>query len=239
MEWILFVLSGALLGPLIYWLALWLPHRIEAEETAWIKQSIDVEHTLQFHKPKPLWVSAYWSTARKNFLFWIAIIGAPAISVAFAYKFSASPAMPALVFFGIVIFALAITDQYSQLLPDNLTLTLMWIGMLMQLLPGWETIGIHASVIGAAIGYMLLWLAAKMFLLLRKQEGLGHGDMKLLAAGGAWLGPMALPLAIVIGSGLAILYQGTRIVLKKTDRSELFAFGPWLAMGLIAAALLV
>lgn len=222
----------------MFWLSLWLPHRIAQQESAWLKELAGVERAPEFPMPHALWSARYWRNASTQKLFWISVIGSPVIILAFDHTFADTPANSAMIFFGVMMFGLAITDQYSQYLPDDLTLSLMWIGMLLQLSTATQTIGIEASVAGAATGYLLLWVAAKSFLILRKQEGLGHGDMKLLAAAGAWLGPLALPIAVLIGSGLAVLYQGTKLIMKKSGRNDLFAFGPWLALGIIAAALL-
>ena len=130
-----------------------------------------------------------------------------------------------------VLVTLAAIDFKTQLLPDALTLPLVWLGLLLQLNPSTRTIGIENAVLGAVVGYMFLWLIAKGFTIMRKQDGLGHGDLKLMAAVGAWFGPLAVPVILLVGSLLALGWQVLAIVRKKAGRGDLFAFGPWLIIG--------
>lgn len=239
MTWLTLISIGLLAGPLMFWLAIWAPHQIEREESIWLKETMGLERKPQFPAPAPPWRSAFWRTHRGSALFLVCMIGAPVVMLLFWERFADTPMQTVMVFFGLAMLALAISDQYSQYLPDSMTLSLMWLGFLAQLSNSAQTVGLQASVIGAALGYLLLWITGKTYLIIRKQEGLGHGDMKLLAACGAWLGPMALPSIILIGSALAIAVQGARMLLKKSSRSDLFAFGPWLAGGAIISALLM
>ncbi|MCS6996128.1 MAG: prepilin peptidase [Casimicrobiaceae bacterium] len=125
------------------------------------------------------------------------------------------------------LLALAAIDLETQLLPDDLTLPLLWLGLLVNL--GALFARLPDAVIGAAVGYLLLWSVYWIFRLLTGREGMGYGDFKLLGALGAWFGWQALPalllLASVIGASVGILL----ILLKRGHRGSAIAFGPFLA----------
>lgn len=238
MTWLYLAGAGLVAGPLIYWLSKWAPYQIERQESEWIHELSGVHKPPAVPPSIPIWRPAFWSEGARSYLFWLSLIGGCTLSIGFGMKFQGSLMLP-MVFFALAMLCLAVTDQYSQYLPDIMTLSLMWLGLLGQLLPATRTVGVEAAVVGAATGYVLLWVVAKLFLMLRKQEGLGHGDMKLLAAAGAWLGPLALPAAIFLGSAFAVVYQGLRLLRRRSSVSDLFPFGPWLAVGVLVAALFV
>jgi leader peptidase (prepilin peptidase) / N-methyltransferase len=120
-------------------------------------------------------------------------------------------------------------DLEHQLLPDAITLPLVWAGLLVNLAQTFTDL--HAAVIGAMAGYLALWCVYWLFRLLRGVEGMGHGDFKLLAALGAWLGWAALPQIVVIAAvagaavGLAATLSG------RMRFEEPLPFGPYLAAG--------
>ncbi|MFP4155721.1 MAG: prepilin peptidase [Halothiobacillaceae bacterium] len=129
----------------------------------------------------------------------------------------------------------AMIDLKTTLLPDALTLPLLWAGLLI----AWAGIGtevsLHDAVIGAAAGYLLLWSVYWGFRLLTGKEGMGFGDFKLLAALGAWLGWQMLPLVILLSSLVGAVVGILLITLRGHDRQVPIPFGPYLAMaGLIA-----
>ena len=134
------------------------------------------------------------------------------------------------IIFGVGLVALAIIDARTKFLPDALTLPLMWLGITMQLFPQTRTIGLEASVWGAIAGYVPLWLLAHAYRLLRGRDGLGFGDLKLLAAMGTWSGALILPSVIFLASLLAL--SGILIArwLRKApgDWHAEFPFGPWI-----------
>lgn len=103
---------------------------------------------------------------------------------------------------GLVV--LAFVDARSKLLPDVLTLPLLWLGLAIQLFPETRTVGLELSVIGAIAGYLPLWLLAQLYKLIRGRDGLGMGDLKLLAGMGAWSGAFALPQVLLLAALLAI-----------------------------------
>jgi leader peptidase (prepilin peptidase)/N-methyltransferase len=130
--------------------------------------------------------------------------------------------------------ALACIDIDTQLLPDNLTLPLLWLGLLAALLlPAVAgarlPVDLRSAVIGAILGYVSLWAVYHLFRLLTGKEGMGYGDFKLLAALGAWLGwQMLLPIVIGAAGVGALVGIGT-IVLRRRDAGIPMAFGPYLA----------
>ena len=125
---------------------------------------------------------------------------------------------------------LAVVDQRTNYLPDQLTLPMMWIGLLFQLSPVTKTVGIENAVLGVVFGYLILWAVAYMFLKLRGKEGLGYGDMKLIAVVGAWLGPLSIPIVLFFASLLGIAWQLVAIVRRKIHSQDQFPFGPWIVM---------
>lgn len=121
----------------------------------------------------------------------------------------------------------SLIDYDHQILPDSLTLGLMWIGLLLSI-PGFFTNPTDA-IIGAAAGYLFLWSIAYAFKLLTGKDGMGHGDFKLAAALGAWLGWQMLPLIFVASSLVGAIVGILLIVLKRHQRSQPIPFGPYLA----------
>jgi leader peptidase (prepilin peptidase)/N-methyltransferase len=137
------------------------------------------------------------------------------------------PALAGLVLTWTLI-ALSGIDFRTQLLPDQLTLPLLWLGLLLALLP--MLVAAPAAIIGAAIGYLSLWSVYWLFKLLTGKEGMGHGDFKLLAALGAWMGPMALLPIILLSSLIGALVGGSLIALKRHESGVPMPFGPFIAM---------
>jgi leader peptidase (prepilin peptidase) / N-methyltransferase len=131
------------------------------------------------------------------------------------------------------LLALTFIDFDTQLLPDDLTLPLLWGGLLANLYGLF--VPLAEAVVGAMAGYLTLWSIYWLFKLIRGKEGMGHGDFKLLAALGAWLGWKMLPL-IVLGSSVVGAFIGiSLVVLKGRDHNVPLAFGPYLAIaGMIA-----
>lgn len=130
--------------------------------------------------------------------------------------------------FGSGLVLLALIDLQIKLLPDVLTLPLMWLGLAIQLVPETRTVGLEMAVIGAIAGYLPLWLLAHAYRLLRGRDGLGMGDLKLLAAMGAWSGPFVLPQIILLAALLAIAVFILERVLRRSNGGihEERPFGP-------------
>ena len=125
------------------------------------------------------------------------------------------------------LIALTVIDLNTQLLPDNLTLPLLWLGLLLNL--GGMFTDIQSSVIGAAAGYLSLWLVYLGFKLVTGKEGMGYGDFKLLAALGAWAGWQALPLIIILSSLIGAIIGIAMILTGKQQQGTPIPFGPFLA----------
>ena len=150
------------------------------------------------------------------------------------WRFGAQPQV--LLWCGLVatLIALALIDFDTQYLPDDLTLPLLWAGIVSAAL-GWLPIPLSASVGGAVAGYLSLWFVFHAYRLIRGKEGMGAGDFKLLAALGAWLGWQLIPSIILLSSAVGAVIGIALIVGRKHDRDVPIPFGPYLAGGGIAA----
>jgi leader peptidase (prepilin peptidase)/N-methyltransferase len=129
--------------------------------------------------------------------------------------------------------ALSFIDFDTQLLPDSITLPLLWLGLLFNL--SGVYVPLADAVVGAVLGYLILWSVYWLFKLVTGKEGMGYGDFKLLAAIGAWLGWKVLPVVILLSSVIGALVGIGLIVLARRGRSVPIPFGPYLAgAGLVA-----
>jgi leader peptidase (prepilin peptidase) / N-methyltransferase len=132
------------------------------------------------------------------------------------------------------LIALTAIDFDRQLLPDDITLPLMWAGLLAGVVLG-PTAGasvpaaVRDGIIGAAAGYLSLWLVFHAFRLVTGKEGMGYGDFKLFAALGAWLGWQLLPLVILLAAATGAVLGILMIVFRGRDRAAPMPFGPYLA----------
>lgn len=136
--------------------------------------------------------------------------------------------------FGLI--TLTFIDFDTQLLPDDITLPLLWLGLLFNLNGGFTDL--KSAVIGAIAGYLILWSIYWLFKVITGKEGMGYGDFKLLAAIGAWFGWQLLPAVILLSSVLGAIIGIGLIVLAKRGREVPMPFGPFLAIGGIAALFL-
>jgi leader peptidase (prepilin peptidase)/N-methyltransferase len=156
------------------------------------------------------------------------------LSAAVAWKLGFGwPAAAGLVLTWFLV-ALAFIDIDTQLLPDSLTLPLLWLGLLLSLFappPGMAPIPVtmRSSIIGAIAGYLSLWSVYHLFRLLTGKEGMGFGDFKLLAALGAWLGWRMLLPTVLIAAAVGAVAGIALLASRGKDRSTPIAFGPFLA----------
>ncbi|MGH1390038.1 MAG: prepilin peptidase [Aeromonas jandaei] len=127
-----------------------------------------------------------------------------------------------------VLVALTFIDLDKMLLPDQLTLSLLWGGLLFNLIGGFAPLA--DAVIGAMAGYLVLWSLYWAFKLLTGKEGMGYGDFKLLAALGAWLGWQALPIILLLSSLVGAIIGISLIALRKHHQGNPIPFGPYLAI---------
>jgi leader peptidase (prepilin peptidase) / N-methyltransferase len=129
------------------------------------------------------------------------------------------------------LIALTFIDFDTQLLPDNITLPLVWGGLLANIVGlGPAGTSLRDAVIGTVAGYLALWSVYWLFKLIRGKEGMGYGDFKLLAALGAWLGWQMLPLIVLLSSVIGALIGISLVVFKGRDHQIPLAFGPYLAI---------
>ena len=165
----------------------------------------------------------------------------PAVELLTALLFAAcgwhfGPRPEVLLWCGLIatLIALALIDFDTQYLPDDLTLPLLWAGIVSAAL-GWLPIKLSASVGGAVAGYLSLWFVFHAYRLIRGKEGMGAGDFKLLAALGAWLGWQLIPSIILLSSAVGAVVGIALVVSRRHDRDVPIPFGPYLAGGGIAA----
>jgi len=152
--------------------------------------------------------------------------------VAWHFGFGMPAACALLVTWSLI--ALTGIDVDHQLLPDNITLPLMWAGLVAAVAIGPAMgaalpVSPQDAVIGAAAGYLSLWLVFHAFKLVTGKEGMGYGDFKLFAALGAWLGWKLLPLVIILSAATGAVLGLLMIALRGRDRSAPMPFGPYLA----------
>ncbi len=143
-------------------------------------------------------------------------------------RFDQGSAMAAAAMVSLWLIPLAIIDHETRLLPDCLTLSGLWLGLLFAVQT--SLIAPAAAILGAAGGYLLLRLPDVLYLWLTGRSGMGGGDCKLLAMLGAWLGPAALAPILVLAAGGGATVALIAIARGKRSRRETMAFGPWLAM---------
>jgi leader peptidase (prepilin peptidase)/N-methyltransferase len=125
------------------------------------------------------------------------------------------------------LIVLSFIDIDHQLLPDSITLPILWLGLFLSLFSIYTDS--QTSIIGAVVGYLSLWSVYQLFKLLTGKEGMGYGDFKLLALLGAWLGWQYLPLIIVLSSLVGAVMGVLMIVFRRHDAAKPIPFGPYLA----------
>jgi leader peptidase (prepilin peptidase)/N-methyltransferase len=159
------------------------------------------------------------------------------LAVGVAYAYGPSWQTVAALGFAWTLLALTLIDLDHKLLPDSLTLPLLWAGLLVNLPLGGSGLfaPLASSVIGAAAGYLSLWSVYKLFKLMTGKEGMGYGDFKLLAAIGAWLGWQLLPVVILLSAVVGSVVGIAMIAFGGRSSQTAIPFGPYLAAaGLIA-----
>jgi leader peptidase (prepilin peptidase)/N-methyltransferase len=148
------------------------------------------------------------------------------IAVAWHFGYSLQTVFALLLTWALV--ALSFIDIDHQLLPDSITLPMLWLGLLLNVFGVFTDS--HASIIGAAAGYLALWSVFQLFKLLTGKEGMGYGDFKLLALFGAWLGWQVLPLIILLSSLVGTVVSIAVLLIAKRDHRIPIPFGPYLAL---------
>jgi leader peptidase (prepilin peptidase)/N-methyltransferase len=150
------------------------------------------------------------------------------LCVLVAYKFGASYTTVACLGLTWALIALTMIDADTQLLPDNITLPLLWAGLITNYFGLLTTL--ESALWGAVAGYLSLWSVYWLFKLITGKEGMGYGDFKLLAALGAWLGWQMLPIVILLSSVVGAVIGISMMLIKGRDRNIPIPFGPYLAI---------
>jgi leader peptidase (prepilin peptidase)/N-methyltransferase len=162
----------------------------------------------------------------------VEILGA-GLAVLVAWRFGYSAALVFGLVYAWALLALTFIDLDTQLLPDDITLPLLWLGLLANAAGVFTDL--HSAVLGAAGGYLILWSVYWAFRLIAKKEGMGFGDFKLLAAIGAWTGWQVLPVVIVVSAGLGVVIGSIALWLARKGVDTRIPFGPYLAVAGMAA----
>lgn len=144
------------------------------------------------------------------------------------YHFGFGIAAGAAILLTFCLLTLSAIDIDTQLLPDDITLPFLWLGLFFNLFGVFTTI--TDAVIGAIAGYLCLWSIFWLFKLFTGKDGMGYGDFKLLALLGAWLGWQVLPVIIIFSSLVGAVLGGAILFFSKQDKSQPFPFGPYLAI---------
>jgi len=155
------------------------------------------------------------------------------LSFVLVWHFGSGIAGLATLAFAYLLIAMTFIDADTQLLPDDLTFPLLWLGLLVNL--NGTFVPLQEAVVGAAAGYLVLWAVYWLFKLATGKEGMGYGDFKLLAALGAWLGWKMLPVIVLLSSLVGAVVGISMIVFASHGRDKPIPFGPYLAAaGLLA-----
>ena len=155
------------------------------------------------------------------------------LSLIAIWRFGPTAAGAGALLLGFFLVALTFIDLDTQLLPDDMTLSLLWLGRLFNL---WGVFApLESAVIGAIAGYLVLWSVYWLFRLATGKEGMGYGDFKLLAALGAWFGWQALPAILLLSSVVGASVGIALMIFRRHGREVPIPFGPYLAgAGLLA-----
>lgn len=151
-------------------------------------------------------------------------------SIVVGYTFGYSLQLPFALLFTYGLITLTFIDIDKQILPDDITLLGLWIGLLISL----QSVFVSPSeaILGAAGGYLTFWIIYWVFKLFTQKEGMGYGDFKLLACAGAWLGWQHLPIVIFIASITGTVWGLASILMKLSDKEQPMPFGPFIALGM-------
>ena len=149
------------------------------------------------------------------------------LSAAVAWHFGYTPQGAGALLLTYVLITLTMIDFDHQLLPDNITLPFLWLGLLLSVFNIFTDM--QSSILGAVAGYLILWTVYQVFKWATGKEGMGYGDFKLLALLGAWMGWQALPAIILLSSLVGAVVGIALIIFARRDRRIPIPFGPYLA----------
>lgn len=152
-----------------------------------------------------------------------------------AWRVGSHPVALAWAFFAASLITLTLIDADAMLLPDSIVMPLLWSGLLLAAF-GQTPVTLFNSVVGAAAGYMILWCVCEGFRLVTGKVGMGNGDMKLLAVGGAWLGWEPLVAVLLASSVVGAAFGIYQRLSGKIEKGQAFPFGPFLAVAICGVA---
>lgn len=209
--------AGAAGGKLIAWLSHALPHKMEL---AWHQEGLEAIDSVDPKKP----------VTRAHFKEWLLLSGVGAALCAAGFWAAAQGPWQGIAFCAFLMSLLLLSwiDAKTYLLPDSIVYPLLWMGLLANL--SGLFVPLDQAVTGAIAGYVSFWLIAKGFALIMRREGMGHGDFKLLAAIGAWLGWAILPSLVVLAALVGLLMAIGRALIFKSSTAAPIPFGPSLAI---------
>jgi leader peptidase (prepilin peptidase)/N-methyltransferase len=170
---------------------------------------------------------AYCHVAIPKYHVWVEL-STSLLSALLAFLYGPNEYLLAILIFTWILIPLVVIDWQTQLLPDNLTFSLLWLGLLFNINHLFASL--TDAILGAVSGYLFLWLFTYLYKFITKKMGMGHGDFKLLAAIGAWLGWQILPLILVIGSLSGLIIGISWLKLTRQNLKTPIAFGPYLAI---------
>lgn len=228
MTFFLYLILSVLISLISLFIYSWVPYYLRKLEEDFISEFLDYKKN-DSEIIKKNNVYTYWNGLDSSLLLIFSLTAC--LLVLNFYGFTIKGCL--IVAFVSSLIVLAAIDFKTKYLPDVITFPLMWLGILVQFHSMTETVNLGYSVMGCVFGYLPLWLLAKLYSLVRKRNGLGHGDLKLLAMIGAWMGPLPLPKIIFLASLFAIIYKLLVNRIKMEDKSIEFAFGPWIVLATI------
>ena len=231
-----FLVFGLLAGLYGSYLIQYLPQRIIREEQEQIE---NLQSSLNGGNASPIGTTP----TRVNDLIkknetWIFSILVILVSIGIPLQVGMNAHAFIILLFSWVLLLLACIDWKYQYLPDSLTQPFLWLGLLFQLQPGLGLAEIDNAILGCVLGYLSLRILAYLFFTITRQQGLGHGDMKLFAMIGAWVGAHPLPMIMLIACLLFIGNSFIQYILKKKMGQQYFPFGPYLVAGTFSHMLL-
>ena len=165
--------------------------------------------------------------------YWMVELLTAILSTFVVYRFGWSTAAVCGVVLTWFLISIAMIDYDTMVIPDQFSLSLMWLGLFISL---WTVfVEPSASIKGALLGYLLLWSVFHLFKLITDKDGMGYGDFKLLAAGGAWLGMKSVAIIVVLSSLSGAILGSIILLIKKSNKP--IPFGPYLSVGIWIAML--
>ena len=219
----------------------WLPRWLMTSWDAEARELLDLKSQFKMVNP---WVSFWrysfvWGDDKEIEPFLsvrtllISLAGLTLIGVT-VWKAGLTPYAGMLCLWMLALLLLSVIDLETYLLPDSIVLPFLWIGLITNALFG--TVGLQEALWGVVLGYLMLWLPASLFRLARGFDGMGRGDLKLLAMLGAWMGWQQLPLLLLVACVLGLVGGIAQMALKsklKRVRTDYVAFGPYLALAAV------